>query len=137
MTAQRGVDAQHPLNRLAPERLLRWRLEQAAGAARASPRVAPAQPPVPRPNVKDRVPCTAIGWRDDGSTVLLVCSVGVDLDLVPYAIDARLAALVDERNEPGVAGEVWLVLPPRDLVPVTAELASLADQTLSLVPFSG
>ena len=109
VTGQRGVDAQHPLNRLAPERLLRWRLEQQP--AQLGPRRAsqPAQPPVPRPNVKDRVPCTATGRRDDGSTVLLVCSVGVDLDLVPYAIDARLAALVDERNEPGVAGEVWLV----------------------------
>ena len=136
VTDQRGVDAQHPLNRLAPERLVRWRLEQQPGQIGLAA-VAPAQPPVPRPNVKDRVPCTAIGRRDDGSTVLLVCSVGVDLDLVPYAVDARLAALVDERNEPGVAGEVWLVLAPRDLVPVTAELAALADQTLSLVPFSG
>ena len=67
----------------------------------------------------------------------MVCSVGVDLDLVPYAIDARLAALHEEGNEPGAAGEVWLVTPPRDLVPVTAELAALADQPLSLVPFSG
>ena len=63
--------------------------------------------------------------------VVLVCSVGVDLDLVPYTIDAR-------RSAPGVdGGEVWLVAPERDLVPVTAELAALADQALSLVPFSG
>lgn len=135
--AHRRADApQHPLNRLAPERLLRWRLEQDPAVV-GLVSVTPAQPPVPRPNVKDRVPCTAIGRRDDGTTVIVVCSVGVDLDLVPYAIDARLAALVDERNEPSVAGEVWLVTPPRDLVPVTAELASLADQTLSLVPFAG
>ena len=38
---------------------------------------------------------------------------------------------------PGVGGEVWLVAPARDLVPVTAEIAALADQALSLVPFSG
>ena len=136
VTDRRGVDPQHPLTRLAPERLLRWRLEQQP-AQLGFAAVAPAQPPVPRSNVKDRVPCTAIGRRDDGSTVLLVCSAGVDLDLVPYAIDARLATLDGERGEPGVAGEVWLVLPPRDLVPVTAELASLADQALSLVPFAG
>jgi hypothetical protein len=93
--------------------------------------VAPVQPPQPRPNVKDRVPCVAAGRRADGTAVLLVCSVGVDLDLVPYAVDAR-------RSAPGVdAAEVWLVTPPRDLVPVTAELAGLADQALSLVPFSG
>jgi hypothetical protein len=133
----RGVDApQHPLNRIAPERLLRWRLEQDPGAIGLTA-VAPAQPPVPRPNVKDRVPCTAHGRRDDGTPVILVCSVGVDLDLVPYAVDARLAALIEERHESGVGGELWLIAPPRDLVPMTAELASLADQALSLVPFSG
>ena len=67
-----------------------------------------------------------------------MCSVGVDLDLVPYALDARAAAVA---ATPGVeCGEdlqVWLVAPSRDLVPVTAELAALADQALSLVPFSG
>ncbi len=84
------------------------------------------------------MPCTAIGRRRRRvAGASLVCSVGVDLDLVPYAIDARLAALREEGDEPGAAGEVWLVAPPRDLVPVTAELAALADQALSLVPFSG
>ena len=63
VTEHRGPECpQHPLNRLAPERLLRWRLEQhPAPLGLAS--LAPAQPPVPRPNVKDRVPCTAIGRR--------------------------------------------------------------------------
>ncbi len=136
VTENRGPEApQHPLNRLAPERLLRWSLQQhPATIGLAS--LTPAQPPVPRPNVKERVPCTAIGRRQDGSGVVVVCSVGVDLDLVPYAIDARLAALHEEGNEPGAAGEVWLVTPPRDLVPVTAELAALAAQPLSLVPSS-
>ena len=133
VATHRGPDApQHPLNRLAPERLLRWCLEQAPDRVGLSALV-PAQPPVPRPNVKDMVPCTAIGRRDDGSAVVVVCSVGVDLDLVPYALDARLTTM----GEPGVGGEVWLVAPERDLVPVTAELASLATQPLSLVPFSG
>ena len=135
--AHRGPDApQHPLNRLAPERLLRWTLEQHPAEIGLASLTA-TQPPVPRPSVKDRVPCSAIGRREDGSGVIVVCSVGVDLDLVPYAIDARLAALHAERDEPGVAGEVWLVTPRRDLVPVTAELAALTDQPLSLVPSSG
>ena len=65
---------------------------------------------------------------------MIVCSVGVDLDLIPYAIDARLAV----GSEPGVEGEdVVLVVPRRDLVPITAELAALAAQPLSLVPISG
>ena len=137
VTEHRGPDApQHPLNRLVPERLLRWRLQQHPAAIGLAS-LTPAQPPVPRPNVKDRVPCTAIGRRRDGPGVVVVCSVGVDLELVPYAIDARLAALREEGNEPGAVGEVWLVTPPRDLVPVTAELAALADQPLSLVPSSG
>lgn len=118
----------HPLNRLAPERLLRWRLQQDPSLIGLQS-VVPAQPPVPRTNVKDRVPCSAIGRRPDGSEVLVVCSVGVDLDLVPYAIDARL-------HDPGV-DEVLMVVPARDAVPVTAELAELADQPLSLVEFSG
>ena len=119
---------QHPLSRLAPERLLRWQLEQdPARVGLVS--LAPAQPPVPRASVKERVPCSAIGTRPDGSPVLVVCSVGVDLDLIPYALDAR--------HVPGVeVGEVLVVLPERDLVPVTAEIAALADQPLSLVPLS-
>jgi hypothetical protein len=81
------------------------------------------------------MPCVALGTRPDGTTVLLVCSVGVDLDLVPYALDARAAA---SAATPGVEPrEVWLVAPPRDLVPVTAELARLADHSPSLVAFSG
>ncbi len=122
----------HPLSRLVPERLLRWQLEQDPALVGLTS-VRPVPPPVPRPNVKDRVPCVAVGTRAAGDDVVLVCSVGVDLDVVPYALDARAAVAA-----PGVErGEVWLVLPTRDLVPVTAELAGLADQALSLVPFSG
>ncbi len=125
--------SEHPVSRLVPERLLRWRLESQPGLLGLA-RVTPAQPPVPRPGVKERAPCVARAERADGSPVLLVCSVGVDLDLVPYALDARLTT---DRGAPGVGGEVLLVAPARDLVPVTAELAGLADQALSLVPLSG
>ncbi len=133
----RRADApQHPLHRLAPERLLRWELEQDPSRL-GLVALAPAQPPVPRPNVKDRVPCSALGRRADGSSVLVVCSVGVDLDLVPYAVDARFTAL-EEGGGPGVVpGEVLVVVPARDLVPLTVELAGLAAQALSLVASSG
>jgi len=126
--AHRSPGTPHPLNRLAPERLLRWRLEQEPSLVGLAS-VAPTQPPVPRRNVKDRTACSAIGHRTDGTEVLVICSVGVDLDLVPYAIDARL-------HEPGVDGEVMVVLPSRDLVAVTLDLAALADQALSLVGVS-
>ena len=130
VAGHRRPDApQHPLNRLVPERLLRWRLEQDPGLVGLES-VAAAQPPVPRPSVKDRAPCSAVGRRVDGTPALVVCSSGVDLDLIPYALDAR--------QVPGVeAGEILVVAPERDLVAITAEIAALADQELSLVAISG
>lgn len=118
----------HPLNRLAPERFVRWRLEQEPWLVEMAS-VEPAQPPVPRGNLKDRVACTARGRRLDGATVVIVCSVGVDLDVVPYAADARLAA----GCEPGVVPDVLIVLPQRDLVAATNEVAGLLRHSVSLV----
>jgi hypothetical protein len=131
VTRHRGVGANHPLDRLAPERLLRWRLE-ADPAALGLVSLAAAEPPVPRANVKDRAPCSARGGRADGSDVVVVCSVGVDLDLIPYATDARRLG----ESQPGVGEgvmETMIVLPPRDLVPMTVELAGLLDQAVALV----
>ena len=52
--------AQHPLSRLVPERLLRWQLIQDP-ALLGLAAVERVEPPLPRPNVKDRVPCVAVG----------------------------------------------------------------------------
>ncbi|NNE12008.1 MAG: hypothetical protein HKN41_07145, partial [Ilumatobacter sp.] len=82
--------SQHPLNTLAAERLLRWRLEQEPGLVGAT-HVEPGEPPVRRRNLKDATPCVALGTTDAGEPLVVVCSAGVDLDLVPYAADARLA----------------------------------------------
>ncbi len=111
---------QHPLNRLAAERFIRWRIEQdpsLIGAVSA----AHAPPPVPRSNLKDPEPCVAHGVDADGRMVIVVCAVGVDLDVVPYAADARLAA---EAAAPGVGrgGRLVIAMPSRDRVRVTAEL---------------
>ena len=126
---RRPDGAPHPLNRLAPERLLRWRLQEEPSLLGLTD-VVPIQPPVPRQSIKDRAPCSAVGRRVDGSPALVVCSSGVDLDLIPYALDAR--------QLPGVeAGEILVVAPERDLVAITAEIAALADQELSLVAISG
>ena len=133
VTRHRGGEASdHPLDRLAPERLLRWRLEQDPTLIGLDS-LAPAEPPVPRPSIKERAPCTALGRRPDGSEVVVVCSVGVDLDVIPYATDARRLG----GDGPGVGGRATIVvLPPRDLVPVTAELAGLLDQAVELVSCS-
>ncbi len=104
----------HPLNRLAGERLLRARLLADPGLAGAA-ELAVADPPVPRPNIKDAVPCVAAGRSADGRPLVVVCSVGIDLDLVPFAADAR-AALGDPD------ASLVLAVPHRDVSAVTAAL---------------
>ena len=118
VAVHRQLDAPpHPLNRLAAERFLRWQLlESPHGVGAASLRR--ADPPVPRRNLKDPVPCVAVGELVSGDSVVVVCSVGIDLDLVPFALDARAM------HSPDAA--LLLVVPQRDAVPVTTRLASLA-----------
>lgn len=106
--------APHPLNRLAAERLLRARILAEPGLVGAT-ELHPADPPVPRPNIKDAVPCVAAGRDAAGRPTVVVCSVGIDLDLVPFAADAR-AALGDPQ------ASLVLAVPRRDVSPVTAAL---------------
>ena len=115
----------HPLNRLGAERALRSRLiaDPAVVAARS---LRTGQPPVARANVKDAVPCVAVGDDTEGRSVVVVCSVGVDLDVVPYAVDAWLAAGDAEAR-------LVVALPARDRLPVTETLASWARPTIELV----
>jgi hypothetical protein len=135
VAAARRLDAPgHPLNRLAPERQLRWRLEHEPWLV-GMVSVRHAEPPVPRRGLKQRAPCTAIGHRLDGESVVIVCSVGVDLDVVPYAADARLAAGVGAGGTSSPA-ETIVVLPERDLLPVTRELAGQLRHSVSLLTLS-
>ena len=125
----------HPLHRLAPERLLRWRLEQEPWLV-GMESVRPEQPPVRRRGLKHRTPCSALGWRLDGTPVVIVCSVGVDLDVIPYAADARLAVAGVGVGGVGSPVEALVVLPERDLLPVTTELASQLCHSVSLLALS-
>ena len=121
--------ARHPFNRMAAERLLRWRVED--DPSRLGLRtVTAAEPPVARTSAVEAVPCVARGTDRDGRDVVVVCSSGVDLDVVPYAADARLAA--GEVADPGVA-RTLVVTPARDRLAVTTELAGLLVQSLELV----
>jgi hypothetical protein len=119
----------HPLKALGAERLIRWRLEQQPDLVGAS-LLAPAPPPIPRPNLKDPTPCVAAGIGFDGDRVVVVCSSGVDLDLIPYAADARLAL-----GEPGVEGRGRLVvaLPSRDRIGLVDEIAGRLRHAVSVV----
>ena len=112
----------HPLNMLAQERALRTRLvaePQLIGAAA----VVAMPPPLPRPNLKDPLPCVAVAAIADRS-VAVVCSSGVDLDLMPYALDARAALGLDE---------CVVVLPVRDALDVQRRIAALASPPLTVV----
>ena len=62
----------------------------------------------------------------------MVCSSGVDLDLIPYAVDARLAAAA---AGPGVDGTARLVvvIPSRDRLPLIDRLARSAREPIEFV----
>jgi hypothetical protein len=124
VTEHRGAGPTgHPLSRLAQERWLRARLVDDPALIGAT-EVVLAEPPVPRLNLKDPVPCVAVATVA-GEQVAVVCSMGVDLDAVPYAVDAR-AALGLER--------CLLVVPARDALPVQHLLADAVRPPVSIVP---
>ena len=118
--------APHPLNRLAQERLLRWRLQEQPSLAGLR-HVAPAEPPLPRRGLNEVVPCVATGTRVDGHATRLVVSVGVDLDLIPFVADVQ--ATTDD--------PVMVVLPSRDLLPITREMASLLAEPVTFATVDG
>ena len=123
VAAQRFPGApRHPLNLLAQERLLRVRLAAEPGLVGATS-VVPAPPPVPRTNLKDPEPCVATATIE-GRSVAVVCSVGVDLEVVPYAIDACALLGVEE---------CIVAVPARDALPVQHRLAALARPRITVV----
>ncbi|MGB8858885.1 MAG: hypothetical protein WCC60_06500 [Ilumatobacteraceae bacterium] len=107
--------ARHPLNLLAQERALRARLVAEPHLIGATA-VVVAAPPLARPNVKDAIPCVASAVVD-GREATVVCSSGVDIDVVPYAVDARSAL---------GTSECVIVLPARDALDIQYRLAALA-----------
>ena len=117
----------HPFNRLARERLLRWQLVSEPSTIGAVT-LDPVAPPVPRLNLKDPVPCVAAGRDETGASVVAICSVGVDLDLIPFAADARLAVAADGDHD----RRLVVVAPPHDRVQVTEQLAGLLRRPCEL-----
>lgn len=79
--------APHPLNMFGAERLLRARVIEDPSIVDCKSVIA-AEPPVARTNVKDPVPCVAMGENAEGERQILVFVSGVDLDVVPFALDA-------------------------------------------------
>lgn len=70
-------------------------------------------PPLPRLNLKDQVPCAAM---EPGSGTLVVCTTGIDLDVVPWAVDAITRYGADR---------CLIVAPERDVIDIQQRLAAL------------
>jgi hypothetical protein len=123
-THRRPEGPDHALRRVSPERWLRDLLVATPGAVGAA-QLQRAPTTLPRPNVRDVWPAIATGSDVDGQPVVVACSVGVDLDLVPFAADAR-AMLV-----PGA--RLVLVVPERDALSITRSLAALLREPAEVV----
>lgn len=117
----------HPVNRLARERWLRSQLiaRPAIVGLVDLESIAPAEP---RANLRDPVPAAAIGHDVGGARVLVVCSVGIDLELIPVTAD-----LVD-RERPD---RVVLALPARDHHAIQRELATQLAAPVEFVAVEG
>jgi hypothetical protein len=118
----------HPLNQLVPDRWLRAVLCRApALVGLASLRS--AEGPRPRPNLRERAIAVARGEFSGGEPAVVACSVGIALDLVPSAADARAALDPSAR--------LLLAVPERDDHPGTPRLAARLREPADVVPIPG
>jgi hypothetical protein len=113
----------HPLNQLVPERWLRWTIRNDPALVGLD-RIEAAPPARARRGLRERDIAVAKG---DGAVV--VCSVGIDLDLVPAAAEARAALDPDAR--------LVLAVPERDDHPVTHALAARLRDPADIVTLAG
>jgi hypothetical protein len=127
--AVRQPDAeQHPLRQLAAEAWLRWRLLEDPGLIGLAA-LRPAESTIERESVKDGGATIALGHDRAGDDVVVACSVGIDLDLVPAAADARLSLAPTAR--------LVIVLPERDLHPATRQLAGALERPAQFITIAG
>jgi hypothetical protein len=127
-THRRAGAPRHPLNQLVPDRWLRavvCRRPELVGLAS----LRPAEGPRARPNLSERDVAIAAGRDDSGAPVVVACSVGIAVDLVPAAADARAAIDPDAR--------LVLAFPARDDHPTTRHLAARLRRTAQVVPVEG
>jgi hypothetical protein len=82
-----------------------------------------------RAGLRDATIAVAVGERGDGTDIVVAASVGVDLEAVPDAADARL------RHAPDA--ELVVVIPPRDDHAVTRDLATLLARPAEVVTVDG
>ena len=122
---QRVVDPEpHPLKQWAAARGLRSRIIRSPALVGAD-HLKPMSTTAEAPDLRVAWPAPATGLDTEGKPIVVVCSVGVDLDLVPMAADARLADGRDAR--------LVLAVPARDVHPVTVGLAAALARPATVV----
>ncbi len=104
----------HGLGRQAQGKLLRDRVLRTPGMVGAT-ELAGVAPPIAVEDRNAPGPAVAYGRDVASNPMVVVCSVGIDLDLVPFAADARLATDAQAR--------LVLAMPERDAHPAVRRLA--------------
>lgn len=123
------ADGSHAVSRLVPERWLRSKVMAAPHFVGASG-LQPVALAVRRGSVKDRLPAAAAGVDDAGRPVVVVTSVGIDLDVVPVAGEvAEWLVASDDLADPRLV----VVLPERDVLPVVRSLANRLARPAEIV----
>ena len=118
----------HPLNRLARERWLRHQLVADPSLVGAV-ELHPVESSRARGGLRDNGIAVAVGHREDGTELVVAISVGIDLEAVPLAADARFWHAPD--------ADLILVVPPRDQHPVTAHLAARLARPATVLGLAG
>ena len=119
----------HAANTLARARWLRSVL-CARPSAVGLDSLSPVAPPLPWFDLPEAGPAPGLGVDPEGGEVVVVCSVGVDLDLVPTAADCRLLYGTSPRTP------LWLVVPAGDDVAVIRKLAGMLREPASVLTVS-
>ena len=114
----------HQVNQLARERWLRSIVVGRPGLVGASS-LAAVPSPVRRSDLRQAAPAPAAGTDVAGRPLVVVCSTGIDVDLVPAAADARLSD--------GRQARLVLAVPAADDHPLTRALASSLTEPAEVV----
>lgn len=121
----------HPANQLVPDRWLRSALIEQPELV-GLPSLTAAPPPEARTDLRQRGVAPAWGLDRADRPVAVVCSVGVDPDVVPQAADVRALAPL----WPGAAPSDWrlvIAVPEGDDHPLTRRCAGLLGEPAEVV----
>ena len=98
----------------------------------------PAEGARPRPNLAERDVAAAAGEDGSGDPVVVACSVGIALDLVPMAADARAAIdAAGGLHADTPPSRLVLAVPERDDHPTIRRLAARLRTPAEVVPVPG